>query len=148
MRYFGQGHELEVSLPNRVLTQEDVKKLAKTYNELHRNRFGYNIRAYEVEFVNLRVAVVGKLKKPKIRKARLSSKPIAANAMKGRRKAYLNGQWQAISIYDRSHLIPGNSLAGPCIVEQMDSTTLLHENDTAVIDSCGNIIIDVGVNKR
>jgi N-methylhydantoinase A len=146
MRYFGQGHELEVSLPNRVLTEEDLKRLAKRYNELHRIRFGYNIPAYEVEFVNLRIAVVGKLKKPRIRKARLSNKPIARKAIKEKRKVYLNERWQAIPIYGRSYLIPGNRFSGPCIVEQMDSTTLIKENDNAMIDNYGNIVIDVGVN--
>jgi N-methylhydantoinase A len=145
VRYFGQGHELEVSVANKSLTEKDLKSLRSKYNESHRIRFGYDIRSYELEFVNLRLAVVGKLKKPKFRKMKQTKNVIVQKAIKGQRKVFLNGKWQSITIYDRSYLVPGNRLKGPCIVEQMDSTTLLNEWDRGILDEHRNIIIDIGV---
>ena len=148
VRYFGQGHEIEVPVANKSLTEKDLKSLRSTYNESHRIRFGYDISSYELEFVNLRVAVVGKLKKPKFRKLKLTKDPIVQKAIKGQRKVYLNGKWQSVTIYDRSYLAPGNRLRGPCIIEQMDSTTLLNKWDKGVLDEHRNIIIDIGVNSH
>ena len=129
VRYFGQGHELEVPVPSRLIREKDLNAIRSKYHESHRGRFGYDIPSYELEFVNLRVAIIGKLQKPKIRKSKLTKSPIVQKAIKGERKVFLNGKWQSMVIYDRSHLVPGNRLKGPCIVEQMDSTTLLNQWD-------------------
>ena len=62
--------------------------------------------------------------------------------IKARRQAYFDG-WQDTPIYDREKLLPGNRLSGPAIIEQMDSTTVVHPGMTAHIDRFGNIIIEI-----
>jgi N-methylhydantoinase A len=39
----------------------------------------------------------------------------------------------------------GTRLAGPLVIEEMSSTTLLAPGQTARVDRIGNIIIDVGI---
>ena len=50
-------------------------------------------------------------------------------AIKARRKAYFDG-WHDTPIYDRERLLSGNRLRGPAIIEQMDSTTVVHPGQT------------------
>jgi N-methylhydantoinase A len=63
-------------------------------------------------------------------------------AIKTRRRAYFDG-WHDTPIYDREKLRSGNRLRGPAIIEQMDSTTVVHPGQSAHIDRFGNIIIEV-----
>ena len=46
-------------------------------------------------------------------------------------------------MYDRAALRPGHALAGPVIVEQLDSTTILHPGDQLRVDDARNLIITV-----
>ncbi len=44
-------------------------------------------------------------------------------------------------IYDRSKLKPGNKIAGPAIVTEMDSTSLILPGHVGYVDTVGNILI-------
>jgi N-methylhydantoinase A len=144
LRYFGQGHELEIALPTAELTPKDLTQAAQDYHQMHSLRFGYAIDAYEVEWVNMRLAIVGQLLKPEFKTIEVVDQTVQAKAARRKHKVYLHGAWVDVAIYDRADLKPGMSLTGPCLIGQMDSTTLLNQNDSARIDPCGNIIITVG----
>ncbi len=66
----------------------------------------------------------------------------AASALKNTRRAYFDG-WLDCPVYAREKLSCGNRIAGPAIVEQEDSTTVIHPGQSAQIDPFGNIIIEV-----
>jgi N-methylhydantoinase A len=63
-------------------------------------------------------------------------------AIKARRRAYFDG-WHDTPVFDRERLHSGNQMSGPAIIEQMDSTTVVHPGQTAQIDRFGNIIIEL-----
>ena len=56
-------------------------------------------------------------------------------------KVYVDGAMRAAKIYDRSKFAAGNRIAGPAVVCQMDSTTLILPGHTGEIDAVGNILI-------
>jgi N-methylhydantoinase A len=43
--------------------------------------------------------------------------------------------------YSRAGLKAGNRIAGPAIVDQMDTTTLIPPGFSARVDRCGNLVI-------
>ena len=47
-------------------------------------------------------------------------------------------------VFDRGDLGPGVRLAGPAVVEQMDTTTVVHPGQVIVVDGWGNLLIAVG----
>jgi N-methylhydantoinase A len=47
------------------------------------------------------------------------------------------------AIYDREHLKPGAEFAGPAIVEQADSTTVVPPDAGVRVDGYGNLVLDV-----
>ena len=57
-------------------------------------------------------------------------------------KFYHDSMWHDIKIYDRSRLSAGMSIAGPAIVSEMDSTTVILPDHHANIDQVGNLIIN------
>jgi N-methylhydantoinase A len=48
------------------------------------------------------------------------------------------------AVYDRSRLRPGTSLAGPLIVEEPESTTVVGRNGKLGVDVYGTLVITVG----
>ena len=46
-------------------------------------------------------------------------------------------------ILRRESLAPGRTLAGPAVIEQLDTTTVLPPGFRATADDAGNLIIDV-----
>jgi N-methylhydantoinase A len=45
-------------------------------------------------------------------------------------------------VYDRDHLAPGATFAGPAVVEQMDSNTLVPPGWACRLDEYGNLILE------
>jgi N-methylhydantoinase A len=48
---------------------------------------------------------------------------------------------EACPIFDRSHLMTADTLVGPAIIEQMDTTTLLPPDFSVTVDSYGNLLL-------
>jgi N-methylhydantoinase A len=67
------------------------------------------------------------------------------HARKAMRRAYFpeTRGYVDTPVYDRYRLGPGLSLAGPAIVEERESTTVLPPGATAVADEYANLIVEV-----
>ncbi len=60
------------------------------------------------------------------------------------RQVWLAGGWRDTPIYRRGQLPPGAALAGPAIVEQLDTTIVVEPGDRVTVDALGNLMIEVG----
>jgi N-methylhydantoinase A len=67
-------------------------------------------------------------------------------AVTGRRDLYdiERASFDSATIYDRAGLRTGDGIAGPAIIEQFDSTTIVLAGQSARVDDIGNLIIDTG----
>ncbi len=52
------------------------------------------------------------------------------------------GGFVTCPIYDRERLRPGNRIAGPAVIEQMDATTLLPPGMHATVDPIRNLLME------
>ena len=59
------------------------------------------------------------------------------------RNEFEEGGWIECPVYDRSRLGRIARIDGPCIVEQMDSTSVIPPNTYFEVDDYGNIIVTV-----
>jgi len=142
MRYFGQGYELEVPVPNGPLTQRDLRRINESFHQIHRQLYGYASPHEATEFVYLRIAAIGMIPKPKFKKEKDGDhKP--ARALKGKRKVFVQGKYASLPIYERTLLRPGDKIQGPAIIEQMDSTTFLSYGHRAQVDPYLNLLITI-----
>ena len=57
-------------------------------------------------------------------------------------KFYYAGAWHEANIVDRNKLHQGLEVAGPAIVSEMDSTTVILPGYLARIDAVGNLLIN------
>ena len=79
------------------------------------------------------------------RMARGGPMPDAA-AFTGRRQVYFGdaGGFVETSTYARDRLSAGNRIAGPALIEEHASTTVLSPGDALEVDDLGNLVIAVG----
>jgi N-methylhydantoinase A len=47
-------------------------------------------------------------------------------------------------VHDRADLRPGHAIAGPAIIEQFDSTSILYPKDRLIVDDAMNLLVEIG----
>ncbi len=141
LRYSIQKYELPVPVARRKLAAEDKSAWRRAFDEVHEKHFGSRAEDQKVEIVNYRLTTKVLVPKPEISESALDGRD-SAGAIRAHRKAYFDG-WYDCPIYDREKLVSGNRVRGPAIIEQMDSTTVIHPDQQAEIDGFGNIIIEI-----
>ena len=142
VRYLGQGFELEVPLAGGRLGASQVAEMVESFHRAHRARYGYDDPEHPVEIVNLRLLAVAKLPSPHLPKAVLSGTVNPAAALERRLEVYFNGQFLSAAGFNREKLNPGDTVEGPAVIQQLDSTTLVLPGQRASVDSYRNLILD------
>jgi N-methylhydantoinase A len=142
-RYAGQGYEVRVPAPDAALTAETLAATRRAFDQLHEQQFGHAAPEEPAEIVNYRVVGYGLVPKVELPTFAPASAP-AEDAHVGTRRAYFGelGAEIACPIYDRAHLAPGHTLTGPCIIEQLDSTTVVLPEQSLRVDAYGNLILE------
>ncbi len=146
LRYVGMASELTVAVPDGALDVAGFGKVLDAFHAAHEGVYGYHYRGEQlVELVNLRVAATGPLASLVLAEQPLEQGDGAA-AIVGERDVYFNPQSGRVRtrIYDRARLRAGHVIAGPAIVDQYDSTTLVPPGATALTDSLGNLVVTLG----
>jgi N-methylhydantoinase A len=143
LRYEGQSWELNTPIERAErLNKEAIGKITEDFHRLHEQVYSYAEPDEVVEFINLRVRVLGKnptLSLPKDER----SGDAASVQWKEMRRVYLEQVgWQDIPIFERDQLPVGAGIAGPSIVEEQISTTLIPRGYAGYIDVYRNIIIE------
>ena len=141
-RYVGQGYELTVSVPGGRLDAAALERLRGAFDEVYAARYGYAQPAEPVEVVTWKLSAIGGA--PRVALAKASS-TLGDGGVKGRRRAYFPeaGGWIDCPIYDRYKLAAGLQIAGPAIVEERESTSVLPPGAVATVDEYANLIVTV-----
>ena len=146
MRYVGQSYELTIPLPSPEsdssgLDSGRLSDVLARFHAEHEREYGFMGPNEPVELVALRLTAVGRIPKPPVRT--IEGSRDASHAVKTTRPAYFaesNG-WIDCSIYDRYALSPESRIIGPAIVEEVDSTTVIHPGYEAAVDRYGNLLL-------
>src|SRR5256885_675041 len=126
----------QVSLVAPV-TPERVPEIVAAFHAVHERVYGYARTQQPAEFVNFRVVHTYPLPRPALTPAARSNGSLA-DARLGERRAYFES-FVPTAIYERARLPLGARLAGPAIVEQSDTTTVIPPGVTALVDDAGNL---------
>ena len=145
MRYVGQSYELSVALSDGELTSDAIAGLLDGFHQEHERVYGFNAVGEPVEFVALRLSAVGRILEPRVREI-AANEGGASAAIKGIRRVYFAERGGRVDcpIYDRYTLGPGDEIQGPAIVEEVDSTVVIHPGNRAVVDRNGNLYLSDG----
>lgn len=143
MRYSGQGYENPVPVAELPLTRESLAAYRSDFDAIHEQCHGHAARDQAVEVVNYRVQAIGvvpAVAMPVIGEAAGD----AGSARAGVRNAYFATAAEEpieVPVYSRERLRAGHRFAGPAIVEQYDSTTVICPEQVATVDGYGNLVI-------
>jgi N-methylhydantoinase A len=140
IRYEGQGFNTEVPIAAHILDNADSAALAEAFHARYEQLYGFGQTSVPAELVNVRLTVIGQRKhyhRPaaKMQRGR-SVKPTST------RSVVLGGRRQIIPIYRRGELKPGAEIAGPCIVDQPDTTTFIPANWRAAVDGFADLRLE------
>jgi N-methylhydantoinase A len=145
MRYVGQEHVVTVDLPLAYFVTRDRAAIKSAFDDEHQRRYATSAPTEPVEIASLRATVAGITQKPPLETiGRGDSDPPAA-AFTGNRDVYFPsfGEFRVVPTFRRSKLLAGNRIAGPGIIEEYASTTVLSPGDTLDVDAFGNLGIEV-----
>jgi len=141
-RYVGQGYELTVPVPPGPLDAAALGRVRRAFDEIYAARYGYANAAEPVETVTWKLAAVGGAPRVTLAKAPADGRD---GGLKGRRRAWFpeTRGFTDCPVYDRYALPPGAQLAGPAIVEERESTSVLPPGVTASVDEYASLIVSV-----
>ena len=142
LRYAGQGYELTVPCMVPPLEQDDLKIMRQRFDTLHEQNSGHKAATERVELVSLRLISLGLVPQAKLSPGKITGRAIE-RARTGARAVFFGKEHGALTtqIYNRGLFEPGHKVSGPAIVEQLDTTTVIHPEQEATVDEYGNIII-------
>ena len=68
-----------------------------------------------------------------------------AHAFRGTRAVYFAELRRAVDTpsYDRTLLLAENRIAGPALIEEYASTTVVHPGDVVTVDAFGDLVIEI-----
>ncbi len=110
-----------------------------------RRRYGFSVPHEKAEIVSLRSAVIGLMRKPPFEHVAAGVAAPAAAAFRGTRPVYFarTGGFVDTPTYGRSLLAAGNRIAGPALIEEHASTTVVHPGDALEVDAFGDLVITI-----
>jgi N-methylhydantoinase A/oxoprolinase/acetone carboxylase beta subunit len=146
LRYVGQGYELRVAFPAGPIDAAALDQVLQAFHRQHEAEYGHCFRESPIEIVNVRVTGVGRM--PKIARPAVRHGPSldAARIKTGRCVFRVGGTLQPFdtAFYRRERLPLEKAVAGPAVVVQTDSTTVVPPGWQAVADGEGNLILTGG----
>ena len=140
MRYVGQGHEIPVPLPVRVLGADDVGLMRARYDEEYARYFDRPVPGSDVEIMSYAVVVTTVVRDvsptpylPSVSRAR----PVRTQTVRDT----ISGAVSDWALHDRSGLQPGLTIEGPAIIAEDETSTLVGPGWRAMINGLGYIEI-------
>ncbi|WP_158745347.1 hydantoinase/oxoprolinase family protein [Acidisphaera sp. L21] len=143
MRYAGQNYELAVVVPDGPVAAATLDVLAVGFAAAHQRMYGFVAEGEAVQLVTFRIEAAGLVSKAEFQ-PQSDQGPDASGAITGQREVWLPeaGGFAACPVYDRQSLRAGNRIAGPAIIEQMDTTTVVLPNMVATVEPFLNLILE------
>jgi N-methylhydantoinase A len=133
MRYAGQSFELSVPIPLAVAS---IAEIERAFAHIYAQRYGA-ARAAPTEIVSYRLTAWGLCEKPLLPVIDQSDAPCAPAV----RSAIFAGRALQVRVFERDHIAVGAVLAGPVLIEEAGSTTVVPPGWEVVRDGLGCLVL-------
>jgi N-methylhydantoinase A len=137
VRYRRQAYELTLPVDDGAIDREMLDRLAADFHDKHKQTYGHANPEEAVQLVNLRLSAIGRL--PDLTLSQIAD---AASARVRQRDVWFPGTGFApADVHWRDGLVPGTVVAGPAVVEALDSTTVVPPGWSGVVDGQGYLVL-------
>lgn len=138
MRYTGQSFEIEVPLEAAWLEAGDEDAILDAFHRRHEEVYAFCDEEAEVQIMNLRLVVAGEIEKPALKDLAKGSGP----AQPVREiEVRLGGETRTAPLYERNRLLAGQTLEGPAVIAQSDTTSCIPGGFMGEVDPRGNVVL-------
>jgi N-methylhydantoinase A len=137
LRYQGQEHSITLRLADSL----DASAIRQAFNDEHELRYGHVIDS-PVQILTARIR--GSARPVKVELGEIEhGGPDASRAAVARRRAwcFARGGLADFVIFDRRRLRGGNELAGPAVIDERTSTTVVMSDQVVEVDKFGQLLI-------
>ncbi len=145
LRYLKQYHEVTVPVAREALSAGDFASVARAFHEAHDRLYGYQLEAEgtPLELINVRVRSVGRVDKPALPRIEPGTGD-SSHAVKATRRAYVpeRDRFEELPVLDGHALCAGDRVAGPALVERVDTTIFVGAGFDARIDPHGTAVLE------
>ena len=144
-RYAGQGFELRAEMPDGHLGKASAAAIIENFYQAHKQVYGHAFRDQSCEIITLRVVAtveVDTLKLPKLAKG--GRKDPAEAVLYARRTVFDDGKALETPRYQRDKLLADDRIAGPALIVQHNSTTLVPPGYVADVMTYGDMLVSRG----
>jgi len=142
MQFQGQSHMLRVPLASAKIGREDLQA---AFEAAYYHRFDLRLPEVRAVLVTVHTAVIGR--RPQVPLDSLMDATARAGdldgATVGRRRVWFADGWHDTPILQRDRLPLESRFAGPAIVEQLDTTTVIDPGNEVEVDAVGNLVVTV-----
>ncbi len=139
LRYAKQGFEIMVDFPGDEVTTTTIERLIDTFHQRHEHLYTYAAPDTPVEIVNLRLQAVGQMEKPTLSPIETVAPGTIPEPTQSRAVYFSATGVLDTPVFTRQHLKAGHTIAGPAIIEQLDTTTVVPPEHIARVDTYGNV---------
>jgi N-methylhydantoinase A len=138
-RYPRQSHELVIPVPPRSVDAAALAEIAAAFHDRHLHTYGHDNRSEPVQIVSIRVTAIGATAPLVIRD---TVAPSGTEAVKAKRQLWFRetGVIDA-TIYDRKRMPAGLEIAGPVVIESLESTILVPPGWQAKMNADGFVLL-------
>jgi N-methylhydantoinase A len=143
VKYRMQIHQLPVPMAPGHLGEAELDRMVQQFEAIYEGFYGKGsaYREAGVEIGLFKLNAIGRMVKPSI--------PAQASARRDPAPSYRQVYWRdrgtmiKTPIYSGEQLAPGHAIAGPAVVEYPETTIVIQPYAQALVDTAGNIIIDL-----
>ncbi|MCG3219879.1 MAG: hydantoinase/oxoprolinase family protein [Candidatus Heimdallarchaeota archaeon] len=141
MRYVGQSDALTLQI-NFPFERKQLDRTVEGFHSLHNRNYSWFDKGLTIEIVNVSVEAIGRVPRIELTKLQSGSRNPSEEAHKKNRKINFEGEWIETPVFEKSFLLNGNVLEGPCIIDQLDTTTVIPPNVIGKINELGYITME------
>ncbi len=137
--YRGQSHILRIPIDGPAFEKHAV---LETFTAAYLERFDIELSEMRLMLSAVRTTVIGRRPETDL-SAFIGNPEGASQPTSNQRDVYFDGSWWPTPVYIRDDLPIGWTVAGPAIIEQLDTTIIIEPGASARVDRSGNLVIQI-----
>ncbi len=142
MRYSGQGHELNIKIPNESFSEKHVQVLRDLFEAEYARVYGHKLRNAKIEILSWMLTIFEDtnflLPNSKPRRNESHAEPVSyQNFFESKTREFIEAP-----VYQRESIENGFSTKGPAIIAEEQTTTVVPIGFECYADSLGNIVLE------
>ena len=141
-RYIGQGFELRAAIPDGRIDEEAAQAIVDDFFNEHKQVYGHAFKDQLVEVITLRVVATAEIETLRLPALQKSGRENPDDAlMYSRATVFDDGTEMDTPRYRRDVLKADDTVTGPAIVIQHNSTTVIPPGYLGTVEAHGDLII-------